>query len=84
MLNKLQIAALFQVDRATIDAWCRRGCPVARPSCRQGQPTSLNPEAVLKWRLNDLRRIGYEEDRVKEFRRRLRERLKAFQTGRLF
>lgn len=75
-LSMNKISQAFNVDRATIYAWRRRGCP-GLPAAGPGKPASLDFEAVLKWRLNDL--AGYDyygAEQLKIMATQARERLK--------
>lgn len=48
--SKLQIAAIFGVNRSTIYSWESRGLPV-RPPERSGRPAKVDFEEALAWYL---------------------------------
>lgn len=52
-VSKLAASEIFDVDRLTIYAWLRRGCPAVDLG-GPGRPAKLDFEAVLAWRKEDL------------------------------
>jgi hypothetical protein len=74
--SKNRMAEVFGVDRSTLFAWIRRGCPCIEAT-EPGQSAQLSFKEVLAWRKIDImsKRWGTDES-VAEMEAAARERLK--------
>ena len=87
-LSKNRTAEVFGVDRSTLFAWIRRGCPCVDAK-EPGKAAQLDFQAVLRWRKETLtqqwgRWISSDESmqRIAEMEATVRQRLKAFKPRR--
>ena len=80
--SKNRMEEVFGVDRSTLFAWLRRGCPCIEAT-KPGLPAQLNFKDVLAWRKIDMmsQRWGTDES-VAKMEAAVRQRLKAFQPRR--
>ena len=60
-LSKNRTAEVFGVDRSTLFAWIRRGCPCI-DATKPGWAAQLQFAKVLAWRMADLARLGRATD----------------------
>ena len=75
--SKNKMAGVFGVDRSTLFAWIRRGCPCIEAT-KPGLAAQLSFTAVLAWRRSYMAENRWSDESIAEMEVGARERLKAF------
>lgn len=50
IMNRAELATLFEVSLPTVDAWVRKGCPVIERGSK-GRPWQFSSADVFDWRV---------------------------------
>lgn len=79
-LSKNRTAQVFGVDRSTLFAWIRRGCPCVEAK-GPGKPAQLAFKEVLAWRKAHLAKHRWPPESIAEMEAAVRQRLKALNKG---
>jgi phage terminase Nu1 subunit (DNA packaging protein) len=77
-INKM--AQLFNLNRATMYSWIRRGAPVL-PAAGPGKAAKMRFSFVLAWRLKFRQDHGYAPDELTGWSQQARERFKVLWKG---
>ncbi len=72
--SKNRMAEVFGVDRSTLFAWIRRGCPCI-DATKPGGAAQLSFKDVLAWRKAYMAKHRWDEERIDKMESLARERL---------
>ena len=80
ILSKNRAAEVFGVDRSTLFAWIRRGCPCI-DATKPGLAAQLSFKEVLAWRKAHLAKHRWPPESIAEMEAAVRQRLKVLKKG---
>ena len=79
-LSKNSMAEVFGVDRSTLFAWIRRGCPCI-DATKPGLAAQLSFKEVLSWRKAHLAKHRWPPEFIAEMESAVRQRLKVLKRS---